>query len=373
MRRLILLMAVTMALVMTMVAPAGADAGKPEGIGLHDPGTGQWHLLNADGSTTTFYYGNPGDYAVYGDWDCDGIDTPGLYRQADGFVYLRNSNTQGNANIRFFFGNPGDVPLAGDFNKDGCDTISIWRPSLNRVYIINKLGQNDGGLGAADFFYDIGNPGDRPVVGDFNNNGQDTVGLHRPSTSQIFLRNSLSAGSADVAFAYGGASSDRAFFADWNGNGTDTVGIFQAPTPFFAYGGAVMLRNTNSTGDADYVLGVGETGWRPIGGVFKTGGSPPPPVPPKPNPGPALPPIGVVTVADVIAGRAYGDVVLQGAAVERTSDSDEFIFSDGTGRVVIDLNTGRINPADVVLGECVFIEGRTVSSEIDVDTMVPCS
>lgn len=189
----------------------------------------------------------------------------------------------------------------------------------------------------------------------------------------MLLRNSLSAGPADVAFAYGGASSDRAFFADWNGNGADTVGIFQSPSPFFAFGGAVMLRNTNSAGSADYVLGVGETGWRPIAGVFKTGGSLPPPVPPKPNPGPALPPVTIVTVADVVAGRAYGDVVLQGAAVERTNDNDEFIFSDGTGRIVIDLNTTRVNPADVVLGQCVFIEGRGGTKEIDVSAMVPCT
>jgi len=241
------------------------------------------------------------------------------------------------------------------------------------VYIINKLGQNDGGLGAADFFYDIGNLGDRPFVGDFNGSGTDSVGLHRPSTSQMFLRNSLSTGPADVAFAYGGQSSDLAFYADWDGNGTDTVGVFQAPSPFFGFGGAVMLRNTNSAGNADYVLGVGETGWRPIAGVFKTSGAPPPPAPPKPIPGPELPPLGIVTVADMLAGRAFGDVILQGAVVERTSDNDEFIFSDGTGRIVIDLNTTRVNPADVVLGQCVFIEGRGGTKEIDVSAMVPCS
>lgn len=373
-RRSAVLMSMIVAMVMTMVVPASADPGKPEGVGLHDVSSGEWHLLNADGTTTSFYYGNPGDYAISGDWDCDGTDTPGLYRQSDGFVYLRNANTQGIADIRFFFGNPGDVPLAGDFNGDGCDTVSIWRPSLNRVYVINKLGQNDGGLGAADFFYDIGDPGDRPFVGDFNGSGADSVGLHRPSTSQMFLRNSLSSGPADVAFAYAGQPLDLAFYADWDGNGTDTVGVFQAPSPFYAFGGAVMLRNSNAAGNADYVLGVGETGWRPIAGVFKTSGTPPTPAPPRPNPGPALPPTGIVTVADVLAGRAHGDVVLQGAVVATTSDSDEFIFSDGTGRIQIDLNTTRVDPASVVLNRCVFIQGSGAGpDEIEVDAMVPCA
>ncbi len=65
-----------------------------------------------DGLTTgaeqdSFFYGNPGDYPLMGDWNCDGTATPGQYRQSDGYVYLRNSNTQGVADIRFFFGNPG--------------------------------------------------------------------------------------------------------------------------------------------------------------------------------------------------------------------------------------------------------------------------
>jgi hypothetical protein len=94
--------------------------------GLVDPASGQWHLYNENGAlTTSFYYGNPGDYPFMGDWNCNGTETPGLYRQSDGYAYLRNSNTQGNADIRFFFGNPGDVPIAGDFNGDGCDTLSI--------------------------------------------------------------------------------------------------------------------------------------------------------------------------------------------------------------------------------------------------------
>ena len=64
----------------------------------------------------------------------------GLYRQSDGYVYLRNTNTQGIADIKFFFGNPGDVPLAGDFDGDGCDTVGI-PPSEQRFYIINELGE----------------------------------------------------------------------------------------------------------------------------------------------------------------------------------------------------------------------------------------
>ena len=119
-------------------------------VGLVDPSQGRWHLRNQAGQVTSFFYGNPGDIPFMGDWDCDGVDTPGLFRQSDAFAYLRNSNTQGIADIRFFFGNPSDIPLAGDFNGDGCDTLSLYRPSTQEFFIVNKLGENEGGLGAAD-------------------------------------------------------------------------------------------------------------------------------------------------------------------------------------------------------------------------------
>ncbi len=93
---------------MLIAAPSGASASDTEDdYGLVDPSTGIWHLYERDTQTTQFYFGNPGDYPFMGDWNCDGFDTPGLYRQSDGYVYLRNSNTQGPADISFFFGNPG--------------------------------------------------------------------------------------------------------------------------------------------------------------------------------------------------------------------------------------------------------------------------
>src|SRR5687767_925344 len=133
--------------VMLIALPAVAT----DTVGVQDPTTGHWTLRDENTNTKTFVYGNPGDVPFIGDWNCDGVETPGLYRQSDGFAYLRNSSTTGIADVSFFFGNPGDLPLAGDFDGDGCDTLSIYRPSEARFYVINELGVNGGGLGAADF------------------------------------------------------------------------------------------------------------------------------------------------------------------------------------------------------------------------------
>ena len=215
------------AVLATVVAGSPAVAAvQQDTVGVVDETTGVWYLRGPTGDTTSFYYGDPWDYAMVGDWDCDTIDTPGLYRQSDGYVYLRNSNTQGVADIRFYFGNAGDIPLAGDFNGDGCDTVSIYRPSQGRVFIINQLGANDGGLGAADYDYYFGNPGDKPFVGDFNNNGQDTVGLHRESTGLVYYRNTHTQGIADYSFIYGDPG-DKIIAGRWVQDptpGPDTVG-----------------------------------------------------------------------------------------------------------------------------------------------------
>ena len=66
----------------------------------------------ADGS---FYFGDPGDLIVAGDWNGDGRDSVGLFRPATGRVYLRYSNSAGPADREFVFGADGWVPVAGAF------------------------------------------------------------------------------------------------------------------------------------------------------------------------------------------------------------------------------------------------------------------
>ncbi len=161
--------------------------------------SGEWHLRHSNttgNADKVFYFGNPGDEPFAGDWNGDGVDTPGQHRRSDGRIYLRNSNTQGNADIWFFFGNPGDRPVIGDANSDGRDTVSLFRPSQRRFYIINRLGTNGGGLGAADYFFSYGNSTDTPVMGDYDDDGTDTIGVYRRGA--FYLRNSNSAGLHDI-------------------------------------------------------------------------------------------------------------------------------------------------------------------------------
>lgn len=197
------------------------------------------------GDYANFYFGNPGDIGVVGDWDCDGIDTPGMFRPGNGFAYVANANETTVASTEFYFGLGGDIPLAGDWDGDGCDSLAIYRPSQGKVYLSNTLRTQ---LADVDYFF--GTPGDVPFAGDFNGDGRDEVGLYRPGDGFVYFRYEQTSGAADKAY-YFGDPGDRIVAGDWNGNGTDTLAVHRKSE------GRWYFRLDNSQGFADHILEAG--------------------------------------------------------------------------------------------------------------------
>ncbi|MGH9168233.1 MAG: L,D-transpeptidase family protein [Acidimicrobiia bacterium] len=246
----------------TWLAFAPAAHASPDQVGSVDTSTGEWHLTDPGGGSHSFWYGIPGDVPLVGDWNCDGIDTPGMYRRSNGFVYLRNSNTTGVADISFFYGNPSDIPLAGDWDGDCFDTLAIYRPSEGRVYLSNALGTRP-----ADQDYLFGNPGDVPFAGDFDADGKDEIGLRRPSSGLVYL-NFDHDSAADLQFVYGDLG-DQVLAGDWDGDGDQTVAIYRPATCTF------YLSDTNGTGVADRAVEHGTTSMAPVAGTFGLAGGAP--------------------------------------------------------------------------------------------------
>ena len=240
------------------------DPGQPRppsstsSVGLQDPRTGIWYLRAENGATNQFYFGNPKDIPFVGDWDGDGDETVGLYRRSTGFLFLRNSNTQGVADIDIYYGDPGDLPIAGDWNGDGTDTLGIFRPSDARFYLRNSNTQ-----GIADVVADFGNAGDVPLAGDWNNDGVDSIGVYRPSNKTVYLANDIFAPRADVTFVYSGtAAGDKVIVGDWNDDGFDTLGVFRPSDATF------YLRDTYTQASANVIFEYGEAGMNPIAGYW---------------------------------------------------------------------------------------------------------
>jgi len=152
----------------------------------------------------------------------------------------------------------------GDTDGDGCDTVSIYRPSQSKVFVINKLGENNGGLGAAELEYLFGNPGDKPFVGDFNGNGVETIGLHRESTGLVYFRNSHTQGVADNEFIFGDPK-DRLVAGDWVQTGINSPAVFRPGSTTFYF------RHSNTQGNADNQFVWGDTPDLPVAGNFGLG------------------------------------------------------------------------------------------------------
>lgn len=225
-------------------------------VGLQDPRNGIWHIRHADGTVDSYYYGNPKDTPYTGDWNGDGIDTMGLYRESTGFLFLRNSNNQGVAHVDIYYGIPGDKPVAGDWNGDGVDTVGIFRPSQGRFYLRNTNTQ-----GIADIELAFGQPGDVPIAGDWDADGIATVGVYRPSNKTVYLLNDFSDTVPDIVFVYSGtASGDRIVVGDWDGDGDDTVGVFRPSSKTW------YLRDTFTQSSANIVFTFGESHMNPVAG-----------------------------------------------------------------------------------------------------------
>lgn len=209
--------------------------------------SGRWHAVAGDAAGATWDFGLPGDQPIWGDWDCDGMETPGMFRPTSGYFYLSNSRTTSVADEEFFFGRAGDLPIAGDWDGNGCDSVGVYRPAQGKVYLSNSLS-----TAAADVEYHFGQPGDVPLAGDFDGNGVDEIALHRPATGRLYLRFDHVTGEAELDFYYG-AGGDRIFSGDWDGDGTDTPGLYRPTTS------TVHLTNTNATSAAavEFTLGDG--------------------------------------------------------------------------------------------------------------------
>ncbi len=258
---LLLVIALVAGSIVSAAASAWAEP-QPHGVGLFDPATGRWEIRSLIGQQVSFYFGVPGDYPVIGDWDCDGDETPGVYRQADASVHLSNATGTAIADVTYSYGLPGDIPLAGDFNGDGCDTVSVYRASSGQVFIVNRLGSGGLPLGAADLSYWFGISGDRPFVGDFSGDGIDTLGVQRVAATTIYLRHSQTTGFADASAFFSDAG-DRFVAGDWRAEGVDLLAFYRAAETTFHF----VEIEVPFPPHPDIVFG--EPGWLPVAGDFE--------------------------------------------------------------------------------------------------------
>jgi uncharacterized protein YvpB len=151
-----------------------------------------------------------------------------------GQYWVNNSNAASMGEYSFYYGNPDDVVLVGDWDGDGIDTLIVRRGGQ---YWVNNKNANS----MSDYSFYYGNPEDKVLIGDWDGDGRDTIGVVRGANFQ--LRNATTTGAPDIVFDYGVAT-DTAFAGDFNGDGRDTVGLRRATSSGAASAGASSAANT---------------------------------------------------------------------------------------------------------------------------------
>jgi hypothetical protein len=169
---------------LTMPAPAHglvpyARTGPHREVVTYD--AGRWRLGIMPPSLCTgriawrqsFAFGTANDQPVFGDWWGTGTPSAGVFR--DGVWSLRDPR-HGDAQLRYRFGRPGDVAVTGDWNGDGRAKLGVFRKGL---WYLDAGGLRQRGLDLPGSVrvYALGGDTARPVVGDWNGDGHDKIGV----------------------------------------------------------------------------------------------------------------------------------------------------------------------------------------------------
>jgi len=188
--------------------------------------------------------------------------TIGVYRSNT--FYLRTQNTTGFANITVPYGSsPSDYPVVGDWNGDGIDTVGIYDRS-NGLFQL----RDSNTAGFADYGLVLGIAGDQPIAGRWTNDMTHTgVGVFRPSNGLIYLKKDLSTGFADFTMVLG-IPGDIGVAGDWDGNELDSPGVYRPTSSTFFLSNKVL----NGSVFGDYSLVLGFTGDVPIMGDWTSQG-----------------------------------------------------------------------------------------------------
>jgi len=166
---------------------------------------------------------------VWGDWDGDGLATPGRYSNGTWSEASHRVGTATPTPVASFGGIAGDIPVTGDIDGDRRTDRGIFRQTGEFHWLL-ATGQR--------LRIPFGAAGDAPVVGDWNGDGRDDLAVVR--SAQWFLRiplgTPLPPGLPDrvvveevadhrlARFTLGGPA-DVPLAGDWDGDGVDTPAL----------------------------------------------------------------------------------------------------------------------------------------------------
>jgi len=230
------------------------------GNGIYD-GTGP-------GGDKFYAYGGsgPGFIPVVGDWNGDGRTKIGFYQNGFWVLDVNGDGTYntGDSFIAFGGNGAGETPVLGDWNGDKRTKVGYF---YKGKWVLDYDG--NGSFGAADKYYPTFpyNAGDVPVVGDWTGDGKTKIGVFRGGFWILDYNNNgtydgIGAG-GDKVFGFGGNPGEVPIVADWNGSGTSKIGVYINGFWVLDYNGNGTYDGTGPGGDRFIAFG-GTAGNQPI-------------------------------------------------------------------------------------------------------------
>ncbi len=155
-------------------------------------------------------YGGTNDpVPLAGNFGGAGLPGVGHYYHDSGVWVLDTNPGNGTLIPAFAFGPTGDpadiIPVVGDFNGDGNDTVGIYDRPNGTFFLTTTVLQTPTSINPNAFeeinntalIFTFGPTGDNwiPVIGDWDLQNGDSIGLYDPETGTFYLKNSNSDGS----------------------------------------------------------------------------------------------------------------------------------------------------------------------------------
>jgi hypothetical protein len=228
----------------------GADPGSVTGVKPvakpHTPDqvgvfrNGQWildtnHDHAYDSADTVYNFGQPGDVPIVGDWNGDGKDHIGVFRNVNGLgEFILDTDGNGvidSGDTTFIFGVGTDRIIVGDWNGDGRDKVGVFRDNGSGVGVFSLDTNGDHVFDAGDDVFLFGLSTDKIVIGDWNGDGRSKVGVLRDNGAGVGVFSLDTTGDhafdANSSVFLFGLASDTVRIGDWNGDGRSKVGVIR--------------------------------------------------------------------------------------------------------------------------------------------------
>ena len=129
----------------------------------------------------------------------------------------------GSPDRMFWIGEAGDVPILGDWDNTGVRRVGVFRNGLWFLDI-----DNDGVWDPVhDIAFSFGQAGDVPIVGDWDGSGIQRIGVFRAGQWWLDMNGDHQWDAVhDVVFSYGQAG-DTPLVGDWDNTGLQRIGVFR--------------------------------------------------------------------------------------------------------------------------------------------------